>query len=117
MDGKNSAIRYYKNNFCDGYRQDSIDLFLGNYTWAAENRSPFQDTIQMKVRVIPIILIVSFSMAIIGILLPPSDSFLDQLMFIVFWLMMMLGSLVYVLRNGPVYVNQPLLVHTLTRDK
>lgn len=21
MDGKNSAIRYYKNNFCDGYRQ------------------------------------------------------------------------------------------------
>ena len=21
MDGKNSAVRYYKNNFCDGYRQ------------------------------------------------------------------------------------------------
>ena len=23
MDGKNSAVRYYKNNFCDGYRQVS----------------------------------------------------------------------------------------------
>uniref|UniRef100_A0A8B9K331 SAC1 like phosphatidylinositide phosphatase a n=1 Tax=Astyanax mexicanus TaxID=7994 RepID=A0A8B9K331_ASTMX len=32
MDGWNSMIRYYKNNFSDGFRQDSIDLFLGNYT-------------------------------------------------------------------------------------
>ncbi|KAJ8273172.1 hypothetical protein GJAV_G00098440 [Gymnothorax javanicus] len=31
MDGWNSMIRYYKNNFSDGFRQDSIDLFLGNY--------------------------------------------------------------------------------------
>lgn len=30
-DGYNSLIRYYKNNFNDGFRQDSIDLFLGNY--------------------------------------------------------------------------------------
>ena len=27
----NSIIRYIKNNFFDGYRQDSYDLFLGNY--------------------------------------------------------------------------------------
>ena len=27
----NSAVRYYKNNFSDGFRQDAIDLFLGNY--------------------------------------------------------------------------------------
>ena len=102
MDGKNSAIRYYKNNFCDGYRQvndwsrflgrsqlgpffldhgflgtwsyfqDSMDFFLGNYEWNSLNRSPFQDSIQMKVRVIPIILIVAFSMVIIGTILPPS---------------------------------------------
>merc|ERR1712235_71370 len=44
MDGKNSAIRYYKNNFCDGYRQDSMDFFLGNYEWNTLNRSPFQDS-------------------------------------------------------------------------
>ena len=30
-DGMNSMIRYYKNNFADGFRQDAIDLFLGNY--------------------------------------------------------------------------------------
>ena len=28
-DGWNSMIRYYKNNFTDGFRQDAIDLFLG----------------------------------------------------------------------------------------
>lgn len=31
MDGMNSLYRYFKNNFADGFRQDSIDLFLGNY--------------------------------------------------------------------------------------
>lgn len=30
-DGVNSMIRYYKNNFNDGFRQDAMDLFLGNY--------------------------------------------------------------------------------------
>ncbi|CEO98880.1 hypothetical protein PBRA_006994 [Plasmodiophora brassicae] len=30
-DARNSITRYYLNNFCDGFRQDSIDLFLGNY--------------------------------------------------------------------------------------
>ncbi|OMJ07270.1 Phosphatidylinositide phosphatase SAC1 [Smittium culicis] len=30
-DGYNSLERYYKNNFSDGTRQDSIDLFLGYY--------------------------------------------------------------------------------------
>ena len=30
-DGVNSLTRYFKNNFGDGFRQDSIDLFLGHY--------------------------------------------------------------------------------------
>uniref|UniRef100_A0A8C7TMA0 SAC domain-containing protein n=1 Tax=Oncorhynchus mykiss TaxID=8022 RepID=A0A8C7TMA0_ONCMY len=40
MDGVNSAIRYYKNNFSDGFRQDSIDLFLGNYAVYETDVSP-----------------------------------------------------------------------------
>lgn len=31
QDGMNSLTRYFKNNFNDGFRQDAIDLFLGNY--------------------------------------------------------------------------------------
>ena len=30
-DLSNSLVRYYKNNFSDGHRQDAIDLFLGHY--------------------------------------------------------------------------------------
>ena len=156
-----------------------MDFFLGNYEWNSLNRSPFQDSIQMKVRVIPIILIVAFSMVIIGTILPPSkfqwhsnfsshfrkrkyhleqvahlgprwyprlnskkfknfrnsayrapktqkspnsniylgESFFDQIMFILFWFGLMVGSILHVIRNGPEYVNQPLLVQTLIRDK
>lgn len=32
MDGYHSAVRYYLNNFADGYRQDAINLFLGHYS-------------------------------------------------------------------------------------
>ena len=31
QDGVNSAVRYIRNNFMDGYRQDALDLLLGNY--------------------------------------------------------------------------------------
>ena len=30
-DGINSVTRYYYNNFVDGFRQDAMDLFLGNH--------------------------------------------------------------------------------------
>lgn len=40
QDGVNSLIRYFKNNFRDGRRQDGIDLFLGNYlVQAGEGKS------------------------------------------------------------------------------
>merc|ERR1719315_822845 len=35
-DGRRSVIRYYKNNFADGFRQDSLDLFVGNYVVTPE---------------------------------------------------------------------------------
>lgn len=43
-DGVNSAVRYYKNNFRDGQRQDAIDLFLGNYVVGDQDgwKSPLQ---------------------------------------------------------------------------
>ena len=36
-DGVNSFQRYILNNFYDGFRQDSIDLFLGNHTQVVEH--------------------------------------------------------------------------------
>jgi len=40
-DGINSLTRYYLNNFVDGWRQDSIDLVLGNYVPSLSKPSPF----------------------------------------------------------------------------
>ncbi|KAL5036518.1 hypothetical protein BDV3_005194 [Batrachochytrium dendrobatidis] len=42
-DLSNSIVRYIKNNFLDGFRQDSYDLFLGKYRVDASRPSPFSD--------------------------------------------------------------------------
>jgi len=43
QDGINSVLRYIKNNYMDGFRQDSMDLFLGNYAVKPGQPSPFSD--------------------------------------------------------------------------
>ncbi|CAH8601712.1 unnamed protein product [Heterobilharzia americana] len=40
MDGYHSAIRYYLNNFNDGFRQDSMHLLLGQYKVCDSNGNP-----------------------------------------------------------------------------
>ncbi|CAR29174.1 ZYRO0G02398p [Zygosaccharomyces rouxii] len=53
----NSATRYYKNNLSDGPRQDSYDLFLGNFRpYMASLKSPFADSRPFSVQVIPLVL-------------------------------------------------------------
>ncbi|CAK4075398.1 unnamed protein product [Aphanomyces euteiches] len=46
QDGVNSVTRYYLNNFCDGIRQDALDLFVGNYVIDRRTVSPF--TVQQQ---------------------------------------------------------------------
>ncbi|ETW00541.1 hypothetical protein H310_07129 [Aphanomyces invadans] len=46
QDGINSVTRYYLNNFTDGIRQDSLDLFVGNFTADRRTDSPF--TVQQQ---------------------------------------------------------------------
>uniref|UniRef100_A0A8C5QI20 Phosphatidylinositol-3-phosphatase SAC1 n=1 Tax=Leptobrachium leishanense TaxID=445787 RepID=A0A8C5QI20_9ANUR len=70
MDGWNSLIRYYKNNFSDGFRQDSIDLFLGNYSVdEGYSTSPLNVQADWKFLALPIIMVVAFSMCIICLLM------------------------------------------------
>lgn len=42
LDGKNALLRYYFNNFADGFRQDSLDLVTGRYIVNPAAPSPFQ---------------------------------------------------------------------------
>ena len=43
-DGVNSLQRYIINNFYDGFRQDSIDLFLCNHQKLSEEEKRLQQT-------------------------------------------------------------------------
>lgn len=55
-DLSNSITRYVKNNFLDGNRQDSFDLFLGKYRLendtSAKTHSPFDESKALRVRVV-----------------------------------------------------------------
>ncbi|PWA26306.1 hypothetical protein CCH79_00018798 [Gambusia affinis] len=110
MDGWNSAIRYYKNNFSDGFRQDSIDLFLGNYAVdEADWITPLQDPKDWKFLTLPIVMVVAFSMCIICLLMA-GDTWTETLAYVLFWgtASALTGGLI--LFNGRDFVDAPKLV-------
>ncbi|XP_050397632.1 phosphatidylinositol-3-phosphatase SAC1 [Patella vulgata] len=112
MDGWNSAVRYFKNNFADGFRQDAIDLFLGNYI-VEENEgitqnSPLRGERDWKVISLPIICLVAMAMCLICILLP-SEHFSEQLMYLAFWGGSAIFSLVAMFVYGQDFVDLPKL--------
>ncbi|KAJ8041094.1 Phosphatidylinositide phosphatase SAC1-B [Holothuria leucospilota] len=112
QDGFNSAIRYYKNNFSDGFRQDSIDLLLGNYvveeSEGISSPSPLREAREFKFTLLPVICIVAFSMCIISFLLPSSDTSL-QIVYILFWFMATVVSFAFIIIYGTEFVNRPKL--------
>ncbi|XP_061571182.1 phosphatidylinositol-3-phosphatase SAC1-B isoform X1 [Cololabis saira] len=110
MDGWNSMIRYYKNNFSDGFRQDSIDLFLGNYAVdEADLSTPLQDPKDWKFFTLPIVMVVAFSMCIICLLMA-GDTWTETLPYVLFWgsASAVTGGLI--LFNGRDFVDAPRLV-------
>uniref|UniRef100_A0A3Q3K2V7 SAC domain-containing protein n=1 Tax=Monopterus albus TaxID=43700 RepID=A0A3Q3K2V7_MONAL len=110
MDGWNSVMRYYRNNFSDGFRQDSIDLFLGNYVVdEADWTSPLRDPKDWKFLTLPIIMVVAFSMCIICLLMA-GDTWTETLAYVLFWgtASVVTGGLI--LFNGRDFVDAPRLV-------
>lgn len=112
QDGINSAIRYYKNNFSDGFRQDSIDLFLGNYVVnTGKKDSPFREQKDWKFLALPVIFLIGFSMLIISLLIPSTDFGL-QLLYILFWGVSCIITLYFVVSFGTEFVDKPRLVQS-----
>ncbi|XP_073234289.1 phosphatidylinositol-3-phosphatase SAC1-like isoform X1 [Porites lutea] len=119
-DGLNSAIRYYKNNFADGFRQDSIDLFLGNYVVdtneGISKPSPLETHRDWRFMALPMILLLGFSMFVISVLIPSTD-YGVQFLYVLFWGAAVMVTLYVVLYFGNEYVDQPRLVHVQAKDK
>uniref|UniRef100_F6YM78 Phosphatidylinositol-3-phosphatase SAC1 n=2 Tax=Ciona intestinalis TaxID=7719 RepID=F6YM78_CIOIN len=109
-DGYNSAVRYLKNNFSDGFRQDSMDLLLGNFCVSESTSSPFPSPEQRRRPVLLFLIYLIFSVFVIVALLP-ATGFLEQLTYVIIWALATLVVSSYVLRHGVDFVNKPNLVH------
>ncbi|XP_007505127.1 phosphatidylinositol-3-phosphatase SAC1 [Monodelphis domestica] len=110
QDGWNSLVRYYKNNFSDGFRQDSIDLFLGNYSVdEVEPISPLHVQKDWKFLALPIIMVVAFSMCIICLLMA-GDTWTETLAYVFFWAFASIGTFLIIIYNGKDFVDAPKLV-------
>ena len=83
-------LRYFKNNFADGFRQDSLDLFVGNYkvspTEGVTHESPLALTssLDQKHLAYPVALVLSVSMFILSLLVPAELS-TEILLGLLFW--------------------------------
>jgi len=114
-DGRRSALRYFKNNFADGFRQDSLDLFVGNYvvspTEGVTHESPLADLrTDQRYLAYPVALALSLAMFTLSLFVPAELS-TEILLGLLFWAAMIFVTGRTVLKNGPDYVDQPHLVH------
>ncbi|KZT06321.1 uncharacterized protein LAESUDRAFT_700727 [Laetiporus sulphureus 93-53] len=110
-DGYNSVMRYLKNNFFDGARQDAFDLMTGAFVprrgWVPS--SLVRDHRRLIVRAMPYIFYFSLFMIFAGLTLPrTSDYSLTYYFFL--WFSLMSFSLVFIFAHGVEYVNWPRLI-------
>uniref|UniRef100_A0A8C8IXN8 SAC domain-containing protein n=1 Tax=Oncorhynchus tshawytscha TaxID=74940 RepID=A0A8C8IXN8_ONCTS len=113
MDGWNSMIRYYKNNFSDGFRQDSIDLFLGNYSIdEADMNTPLHETKDWKfLTLLPVVTLHVFPPH------PPSgDTWTETLAYVLFWGTASFVTAGVIIFNGREFVDAPKLVQKEKMD-
>lgn len=108
----NSITRYYLNNYKDGYRQDSFDLFLGNYRPYQDSVSnPFIDRRSPYIQLLPYLIGASF-LVLVALVMYPSGSLISwkNLIFVGGCLYFSFRNTNYVFSNGYQFVNWPLLV-------
>lgn len=121
----NSASRYYQNNWTDGPRQDSYDLFLGGFRpHTASIKSPFPDRRPVYIQLIP--MIICAALTVLGAtIFFPKDRFTSSknLLYFAGASIVLALSTKFMFKNGIQFVNWPkladvgfLVVHQ-THDK
>jgi uncharacterized protein (UPF0297 family) len=111
-DFTNSVTRYYLNNFTDGKRQDSMNLFLGKYQVATNQASPFKG--QGKGYFVPILGFFFFTGAFMGLsnlfmLFADPSEWKSRLYFFGGWALFSLLIYFVLTWNGKDLVDKPLL--------
>lgn len=111
-DFNNSAIRYVKNNYLDGSRQDGIDLFLGKYRVPTQHtKSPFKSTpSSLMIKLIPLYFLVSFTLFMVVLFSSTIFSSLSYLLALSFLFAVIVTCWLFIQQNGDKFVNWPKLL-------
>ncbi|OAQ66989.1 phosphoinositide phosphatase [Pochonia chlamydosporia 170] len=114
QDGRIGITRYFLNNFRDGPRQDSFDLFLGAYDPSVTNVGTsliFVDRRPILIQSIPYLLAFSLFIVLIGVFTKtaPDAKVLPMRLFILFWSAIAAWCFHFVWTHGMLYVNWPRL--------
>lgn len=107
-DLRNSIIRYVRNNFLDGPKQDAFDLFMGKYTPNIGSSSVFTDKRPLLVQSIPYILAFSIFFVLVGIFTRrlPGTVTLPVKIFTLFWFAVGFWSFIFIYNHGMLYVSR-----------
>eukprot|EP01113_Clastostelium_recurvatum_P022325 TRINITY_DN2661_c0_g1_i2.p1 TRINITY_DN2661_c0_g1~~TRINITY_DN2661_c0_g1_i2.p1 ORF type:complete len:242 (+),score=69.79 TRINITY_DN2661_c0_g1_i2:148-873(+) len=111
-DGINGLMRYYLNNFTDGFRQDALDLFVGNYTVDTHHPSPFRSkNAAYAALAASIMLVIAVVLLIFSAVLPPAPevTWLHSLGMMLVWVVAIFGFYKGLGKFGKVFVDQPVL--------
>ncbi|KAJ8912853.1 hypothetical protein NQ315_007985 [Exocentrus adspersus] len=104
QDGINSLTRYYKNNLADGFRQDSIDLFLGY----GKIISPLTVEKGWRYITFPSVLLVAIAMFVASAVFP-SEYSTESLLYLLFWGSMVSATAYTIFRYGIEFIDTPRL--------
>ncbi|KAF9433991.1 hypothetical protein BGZ76_008718 [Entomortierella beljakovae] len=109
QDLQNSIVRYIKNNFLDGNRQDAYDIFL-KYDIDPSRSYPLVDKRPLQLKAFPALVPVGFLMIFLSLIASRCSLGGSSLLFISFWVAIIGYSLNVIVSNGVSYVNWPRLV-------
>ncbi|GAV02259.1 hypothetical protein RvY_12850 [Ramazzottius varieornatus] len=113
-DGINSAQRWVKNNFMDGFRQDAIDLFLGNYIVETEEGAtkpcPLASHRGFFWNTLLVFDLFAAAMGALCVLYPAETDFTTRLSWFAIWFGAFVVTTGVIHKNGLQYVDRPRLV-------
>ncbi|WWC72748.1 uncharacterized protein I206_106712 [Kwoniella pini CBS 10737] len=108
QDGYKSIMRYIRNNFFDGDRQDAFDILTGAWVAKRGGIPPLTDTRPLLMRAMPYILAFALTMILAAVTLPRTSE-LSIYSFFFLWVFLAFFSGSYIWGNGTSYVSWPRL--------
>ncbi|KAA0195177.1 Phosphatidylinositide phosphatase SAC1 [Fasciolopsis buskii] len=120
MDGYNSIVRYYMNNFTDGFRQDAMHLFLGQYLVHEADGTPKPLTgpggrgrrgsgnadTEWRTQFLPLVFTFAMAMSVLCVIVPTAH-WTEQVTYVLFWGTASVLSAFAIFAYGEEFVDRP----------